>query len=227
MHCKCWTSKGHEQAQRIADYLRNKANRQQIRIITSSYLRAQQTAQPTHLYFSEALFEVWPAVQEFDYLSLPANEFTTPADRSPLVRELWGLGNPSFKHETKAESFNAFISRVQEVLKKLCEFQEEKLVVVFSHYQFIQAVRWLLAGGVKGTNPQPDEMDDFYHFLKKVSVPNGAILKTHLGRVERTVLSCETSHLDQEILPGDISENVSSDAIYSSAQGHFIVCGKL
>lgn len=191
------TARGHEQARRIAAYLSHKVDDQSLRIITSSYERARQTALPTSLFFKEASFEVWPQVQEFDYLSLPANMFTTAFDRSSLVQEFWGRCSPSFQHGNKAESFNDFISRVQGVLQQLSEFQEDKLVVIFSHHQFIQAVKWLLKGGVKGSSPQPQEMNDFYQFFKnkRTFVPNGAIVKTYLSPMRQVVLACQTSHL--------------------------------
>src|SRR5258708_17602897 len=54
-------------------------------IVTSPYLRTQQTAQPTQERFSQVRHVEWP-VEEFTYLSLPARDATTPMQRRPFAQ---------------------------------------------------------------------------------------------------------------------------------------------
>lgn len=198
------TSRGLRQARDVANYLYYNIDSQRMRIITSSYVRARETANFTRDRFPEAPFEIWPLVGEFDYLSLPVSIPTTSAQRVPMVKDFWKRCDPFFAHK-HAESFDSFIARLREALKKLCEFGEDRLIVVFSHYQFIQAVRWLLGGGVKGAHPCPDEMQGFYQYLKDIALPNGAIVQTRLGAEESLVRPCRTSHLANDRPPSPSS----------------------
>ncbi|HEX7734997.1 MAG TPA: histidine phosphatase family protein [Ktedonobacteraceae bacterium] len=202
------TPRGYEQARCIAAYLQDWAGDRQVKVITSSYRRATETAKTVYEAFHERTsqkrsFETWKKVKEFNCLSLPAGKRTTAAERSHLVAEFWQRGDPMFTHGGKTESFDAFISRVQGVLRRLGEFQEDQLVVVFSHHLFIQAVEWLIEGKMKGTSPQREEMSDFYQMLKRrdKAVPNGAIVQTHLNQARRKLLNLQTSHLTDIMLP--------------------------
>lgn len=194
------TSRGLCQARYVADYLHYNIDPQRMRIITSSYVRALETANFTHDMFPEAPFEVWPLMGEFDYLSLPVNVPTTSSQRAPMVRDFWKRSDPFFAHK-HAESFDGFIARLREALKRLCELGEDRLIVVFSHYQFIQAIRWLLGDGVKGAHPHPDEMQDFYRYLKAIALPNGAIVQARLGAEKSLVRFCKTAHLANDRPP--------------------------
>ena len=198
------TARGREQAQLVADYLRNAADHKLTRIITSSSERTRKTAQSTRNYFGEVRLQTWKSVKEFSYLALANDVPTTKADRLPLVRDYCRRCNPSFKHGDKAESFNAFISRVQSVLKELCKCEDDEIIVTFSHHQFIQAVKWLLENRVERVHLQPAEMHSFYQILKQSPIPNGAILKTRLNPREQTILSWEVSHLPNNTPPTDI-----------------------
>lgn len=195
------TPRGWKQAQQIAHYLHKHLYRRSFKIITSSYLRAQETAEPTRRVFPKAPCDSSEKVREFDYLSLPTDILTTSNDRASLVNMFWQRNNPDFRHESRAESFTIFINRVQDVLSDLREQQEDTPIVVFSHYQFIHAVWWLLNRETQGADEQTSAMSDFYRVLKEVPISNGAILKTYLSRDKQTVLSYETSHLVNDLQP--------------------------
>ena len=60
------TELGHQQAERIAEVFADPPKL----IVSSPYLRAQQTAQPTIARYPGAACEEWP-VQEFSYLADP------------------------------------------------------------------------------------------------------------------------------------------------------------
>jgi broad specificity phosphatase PhoE len=197
------TSKGWQEADCVADYLLNTSRGELTRIISSHYRRALQTARPTRNYFERAIFETELPVHEFDYLALSSNVSTTSADRSPLVKKFWQQCSPIYRHEKKAESFRDFIGRVESVLNKLQGYEEDQLIVVFSHHQFIQAVRWLLQSGkeIRASNLGPGEMNDFHEYINDSPIPNGAILKTTIRRGVCEVLPhIEISHLPDNTL---------------------------
>lgn len=65
---------GHAQAQQLADGL----DRAPRLIVSSPFLRAQQTAAPTRLRYPEAASETWP-IQEFTYLHRLAASIRVPS----------------------------------------------------------------------------------------------------------------------------------------------------
>lgn len=111
-------------------------------IVCSSFLRVQQTAAPTLSRFSMVPSEIWP-VHEFTYLSPSRCKSTTAEDRRPWVNEFWERSDPNMLDGPGAECFAGFIARVQATLDRLA-VQRIASVAVFSHGQFLQALRWLL-----------------------------------------------------------------------------------
>src|SRR5256885_14957070 len=85
------TRRGLAQAEQIA----RSFGEQPDLIITSPFLRAQQTAQATHLRYPDAPYEVWP-VHEFTFLSSPRWEFSTNHERRPMVTAFWQRQDPHY-----------------------------------------------------------------------------------------------------------------------------------
>jgi broad specificity phosphatase PhoE len=112
-------------------------------IVTSPYLRTQQTAAATIARFPNIPVEVWP-IQEFTYLQPSRWNGTRSADRMPFLERYWKEADPEFCDGEGAESFNTLLERVEAALDRLAAMPEEALVYVFSHGQFIQAVRSLV-----------------------------------------------------------------------------------
>src|SRR5690348_16995820 len=94
------TPRGWDQARQVAHYLHKHLCGQSFKIITSSYLRAQETAEPTRRVFPKAPCDISEKVREFDYLSLPTNILTTSNDRASLVNMFWQRNDPDFRHES-------------------------------------------------------------------------------------------------------------------------------
>lgn len=196
------TSRGYEQAVLVAKYLQAEADKKLTRIISSPYQRALQTARPARVSFAQALFEI-KSVEEFNYLSLPEDVRTTSADRLPLVKDYWERSDPYYQHREHAESFASFVWRVQRVLTELRACEQDELIIVFSHQQFIQGVRWVLQREREQcqTRLQADDMRQFYQFLANSALPNCAILKTSLRLKEQTVWPhVEVGHLADELV---------------------------
>src|SRR5690348_14946487 len=80
------TSRGHEQARQIATFLGEYTSLNLI--VTSSYLRTKQTAEPTKKKFLFETAEEWE-VQEFTYLAPRYLGHSTINERRPLVDAYW------------------------------------------------------------------------------------------------------------------------------------------
>lgn len=185
------TPKGIEQAHAIADSFMRAPDL----IITSPYKRTHETAQPTLSRFPHVPHEEWP-VEEFTYLS-PLDTLTTPLDRKPKVDAFWQRQDPLYVDGEGTESFAGFITRVQNVIKRLREAKELS-VVVFSHEQFILAILWLFLKNklAPGSSLCPDSMKQFKEFLVTFRIPNGAILPMQLQDDDQIWISnVVTSHL--------------------------------
>ena len=86
-----FTNRGHQQAREVSKYLLQASLNPDL-IVTSSYLRTQQTAIPLK-YFFHLPEEQWP-VHEFTYLSMWHEEISTVEDRRETVEAYWQMANP-------------------------------------------------------------------------------------------------------------------------------------
>jgi 2,3-bisphosphoglycerate-dependent phosphoglycerate mutase len=118
-------------------------------IITSPFLRAQQTAEPLRQRFPDVPVEEWP-IQEFTFLEPSHHRNTSEADRDPHVSSYWQREDAAYIDGPGAESFSAFLDRAREALRRLVELVDRGLVnrnsaggciVLFSHGYFMQALR--------------------------------------------------------------------------------------
>ncbi len=130
------TEKGWQQAREVAA---NWAEKPSL-IVTSPYLRTQQTAAPTIALFPNVPVEVWP-IQEFTYLQPSRWNGTFSVERMPYIEAYWNGADPEYCDGKGAESFITLLSRAEAALERLAGMTEDALVYVFSHGQFIQAAR--------------------------------------------------------------------------------------
>lgn len=112
-------------------------------IVTSPYFRTQQTAMPTIARFPNVRVEVWP-IQEFTYLQPARWNGSLSSERMPYLERYWNEADPEFCDGDGAESFAAMLDRARAALHRLAALPAESLIYVFSHGQFIQAVRSLV-----------------------------------------------------------------------------------
>ncbi|KQM96368.1 histidine phosphatase family protein [Sphingomonas sp. Leaf226] len=130
------TEEGWDQARRVAaDWTEAPSL-----IVTSPYLRTQQTADPTIERFPAVPVEVWP-IEEFTYLQPSRWNGTLSADRAPHLIRYWREADPAYCDGEGAESFGALLRRAEAALGRLAALPSPGPVYVFSHGQFIQAVR--------------------------------------------------------------------------------------
>ncbi len=127
-------------------------------IVTSPYLRTQQTAAPTIKKFPNVPVEVWP-IQEFTYLQPVRWNGTLSSERMPHIERYWSEADPEYSDGEGAESFATLLDRARAALDRLETLSAASLVYVFSHGQFIQAVRSLVVDSQLGTR---DKMQKFW-----------------------------------------------------------------
>ena len=164
------TPLGQEQAAHIASAFKQAPDL----IVTSLYLRTQQTAEPLRQRFSSVTCETWP-VQEFTYLDSNRCANTSPIERRPMVEEYWQRNDPYHIDGERAESYAELIGRADKLWQRLAENCAGKWVVMFSHAGYIQAAIWSRL--YAGQKVSAEGMHHFRHFMIGMPMANGAILK--------------------------------------------------
>jgi probable phosphoglycerate mutase len=160
-------------------------------IVTSPYLRARQTAQPTISRFPAAACQEWP-VQEFTYLGDLHGTSSTAREREPCARAYWDQAD---QHHASggAESFTGLLNRTTDLLNRLSA-QRSGPVAVFTHGLFMRAVAWSLLTGI--TTPDSDEMRRFRTFANVYLIPNAGVIELrYAGSGAPALLGGSTFHL--------------------------------
>lgn len=189
------TENGWLQAEAISQYL-NQGTQLDF-IVTSSFKRTKQTAQPTLSLFPKVPRDVWP-VHEFTYLGQQHDILSSINERRPIVQNYWQQCKPSAVDSTDSESFVSFIKRIKQFQNLLRETSYDR-IAVFSHEQFICAFLWCLQRG--WPNLSQDDMKDYREFLNANHIPNGGIVKVQLDENYRLIqYAMITSHLNTVVL---------------------------
>ena len=144
-------------------------------IVTSPYIRTQQTAGPTISRFPSVPVEVW-SIQEFTYLQPGRWNGTLSRDRLPHIERYWQEADPAFCDGEGAESFSTLMGRAKAALEHLRLQSEDALVYVFSHGQFIQAVRALVTN--TGLSER-EMMQTFWRKEERGAIRNGELVLFH------------------------------------------------
>ncbi|MDQ7958485.1 MAG: histidine phosphatase family protein [Pseudomonadota bacterium] len=158
--------------------------REPTHIVSSPFLRARQTAEPTCVRFPGVPMAIWP-IHEFTYLC-PANwADTTRAQRRPTVEAYWQRADPAYVDGEGAESFSQVLRRAESALARLAALPDEAEVFLFSHGQFMQAVRQSV--GLAGESDD-DKMAQFWPFEQRSPVLNcQKLVLGHAGGTWRLV----------------------------------------
>ena len=133
-------------------------------IVTSPYLRTKQTAQPTIERFPDLPVETWP-IEEFTYLQPARWNGTRSDERMPHLERYWADADPGYCDGEGAESFAALLRRAEAALARLAALPSPSLAFIFSHGQFIQAVRAIV------TEPELDDQAKMRRFWRKDEPP--------------------------------------------------------
>jgi probable phosphoglycerate mutase len=187
------TPDGHRQARQVAQVLPDVP----ALIVTSPYLRARQTAQPTVSRFTAAACQEWP-VQEFTYLAGLNGRASTAAERKPYARAYWDEADPDHARPG-AESFAGLVRRTADFLDRLSAVRSGP-VVVFTHGLFMRAVAWSLLTGVAA--PGQDQMRSFRRFADRYLIPNAGIVELRVaGHDTPVLLGGSAVHLPAAMTP--------------------------
>lgn len=164
------TEFGQEQARRFTSLWGGKEEQPQL-IVTSPYIRTQQTAAPFRAKYPETPHEEW-AVEEFTQLCPKKYMGTTHHDRMPFVHAYWDRADPHYVDGEGAESFQMFATRVVALFEK-AQSRREDYIVVFTHGGFMQgAVFHTLVGRPWSS----EDMKAFHEFQKGFPIDNVATL---------------------------------------------------
>src|SRR5450432_666686 len=190
------TERGHQQAKHIAQAF----SRAPDLIVTSPYVRTGATAKYTLERFDKVHSEEWP-IQEFTYLAPAGVANTNTAERKPKVNAYWQRSDPTYVDGEGAESFAAFLGRVQALLERLNKADAE-FIAVFGHSGFTKALLQIM---LNGTGPVNSEwMQEYKHIDDGIWVPNASIWKVELAKVAQDthphVTGFSTAHLPAELV---------------------------
>ncbi len=169
-------------------------------LVTSPYLRAQQTAEATCQRFPDVPMEEWP-IHEFTYIAPERCEGLTKEERRALTRNFWERCDPAYvdPSEHPVESFAQFIERIHTMLNNIRSLTAQ-FTAVFCHGHVVRALLWQV---VRGRQPVDAEyLRRFYLWTQALHVPNGSILplqKDETGNL--SVSPFQVSHLPPHLRP--------------------------
>ncbi len=158
------TDLGRKQARQIAKTWTERPSL----VVTSPYLRTRQTAELTIKRFKAVPVEVWP-IQEFTYLEPSQWNGTSSALRSAPIQAYWKTCDPTYCDGPGAESFATLLRRTESALSRLEALAHHALVYVFSHGQFMQALRSTVTDN--GTMDK-QKMEFFTHSIGTPAIAN-------------------------------------------------------
>ena len=143
-------------------------------IVTSKYIRTQQTAQPLLEAFPDVAQEEWN-IHEFTYLAPHRYHKTTLHDRRPHTQAYWQRADPTFMDGEGAESFVQLMERVEQTRTQLQQIRTG-FTAIFCHGHFMKALLWAFIRPVHQPITQ-DSMRQFHVFHQLTQISNGCILK--------------------------------------------------
>jgi alpha-ribazole phosphatase len=156
------TKRGQEQAMAVADQLPAKPSR----VLSSSFLRARETARPYCERVGIAV-EVQPLLNEFSALDPAMLEGMNGAQRRPIANAYWAAADVAVRMGRQAETFLEFDARVHAFLRELSTLPDAS--VLFGHGIWFGLLCWRLAG-----RDDPD-MRAFRRFQQDMFVGNGSV----------------------------------------------------
>lgn len=152
-------------------------------IVTSHFLRTQQTAQPTKDRFEGVATMVLP-MEEFTYLEPSRWNGTARSERVPQIEAFWRIADPAYRDGPGAESFDILLGRIDQTLKILQSLPPSSLIYAFSHGQFMQALRVVLTYPLWTAK---QKMENFWAFNARYPIHNAQTMEVVLaGQVWQT-----------------------------------------
>lgn len=150
-------------------------------IVVSSYIRTGQTAAPLCTRYPQVPVETWP-VHEFTYLNEKQYANTTESQRAPGARAYWQRQDPAHCEGAGAETFAAFIARVDGLIARLAQRREQH-ICIFTHSFFISAVQWRCLNPESSVNA--DFIGGYQDFRQAHPVANTEVVTFSAPRVHK------------------------------------------
>lgn len=190
------TERGWQQARALLQAL----DRAPDLVVTSPFIRTQQSAQPLLERFPGVRQEEWP-IQEFTELSFANRNHTSGLERLPLLEEYWSRLDPDYLDGEGAETFRNLMARVEETVGRMRRL--EGFTLLFGHGLFMRALLWWLLA-------QPERIDGaamrrYALFHEALWIPNAAIVRMQLVEGRLFWSSPDVSHLAQ-IPPAPVND---------------------
>lgn len=171
------TTLGHQQAERVADWLIHNIAEPIQTIYVSQYRRTQQTAQPL-LSKLQRQADILPDLHEFNYLSFQQVQHLAFSEVYHIAEQFWQTADVQQRAGDDAESFATFMHRVERTYQQFCQF-DSGTYIVFTHGIWISALKWFLLGQSIDT---PKAMQRFHDFEMAIRPKNGDIQLLQIGQ---------------------------------------------
>lgn len=149
------------------------------RVLTSSYVRAIDTAAPLCARFGLQP-EIHPLLHEFSALDSDQLCGMTQAERRPLADAYWATTDPEVRMGPKAETFLEFAARVEAFLPKLSRLPDSTVLV--GHGIWFGLLFWRLSGFTAEDSPG---MAAFRRFQSRIPMANCIVYELHRPRKSR------------------------------------------
>ena len=166
---------GAAQAAALAERLEVKPSR----ILTSSYVRAIETAAPLCARWQRRA-EIHPLLHEFSALDADRLQGMTGVERRPLADAYWEAADPEIRMGPKAETFLEFTDRIDAFVPELNRLPDRCFLV--GHGIWFGLLFWRLMGFAVRN---PAGMRAFRRFQSGLPMPNCAVYELegpHDGR---------------------------------------------
>lgn len=157
---------GHAHAQQLA----NDLDLTPTRILTSSFLRTQETARPFCKRWSISP-QIHGLLHEFCILDPALIEGMDLAARRPITEAYWREADPDKRMGTNSETFREFTNRVIRFQREMGALPNGALI--FTHGMWLAFLVWRLLGF--GTRIDHAEMCAFRRFQLALPMPNCAV----------------------------------------------------
>lgn len=166
-------------------------------VIVSRYVRSQETAEPILERFPQAQREIWNT-REYTYLAPERYHGATAEDRKPARDDYWRRLDPAFVDGPGAESFNGFVIRLQDCLRRLGELPGNGVLV--GHGQHLRGLLLLALFPQILDAPDEKRMRHFLAWRGAFPWPNGAWVRLGFrdGRAVQ-IDPLESAHLGELI----------------------------
>ena len=160
-------------------------------IVASTFIRAQQSAEPLQARYPQTPVEIWP-IQEFTPLASKYYENARMSARKPTFLQFFADADPHTDNGPGSESFAEGVQRAAALLERLRAAPQQR-IVLFSHATFMRIVYW--AWLYTHIEQSISGMAAFGQLLHTHKIPNTAYIHGHVAPNAILLSNLQTMHL--------------------------------